>query len=1139
MFKNKLRKNYKESIFKSLYFVFFVVFAHVLSAQNSPLSSGVWRKVLVNKHGMHQISGATMKSWGWNLSNISPNSIKIFGNHGGMLPEANDVWRPTNLLENAIFVNDGGDGVFNEADYISFYAEGPHKFLFDSIGKQYVHQNNIYSDVTAYFITFGGADGKRINAAVPPVGSPTVTYNTYDFKYFYEKDVNKILHSGREFHGEDFSQSGSKTFPVNVVAPVDNATVKLKLAMAGKGISSTAVCSFNGQNFATISGLYGIEDNIDAPKYTEFLVQNNLKINSSSNNIQVYYNKGGDNSVGYLNYFEFFTDAYLANQGFFEFSKIAAINENLVQYSIDNQGKAILVLDITNPWNLKSMPLQTSGNTSNFVAAHNGTFRKFVCLDWTKVESVTDGGGVDPQNLASLPAPDLVILTHPEFVNAAQVLANHRRSHDGLSVAVVTPQQVYNEFSSGTQDITAIRDFMKKLYDDGSNRLKYLLIMGDASYDYKNRIANNTNFVPTYESFNSDYETKSYCSDDYYCFLEDADGYWPDNKKQTLEISIGRLPVQNAEEANKMVEKLIRYDSPKAFGSWRNTFNFLADDVDESWDVAHVYQTEAILNVLDTSAPVYNSTKIYMDAYKEVLLGGAGAYPEVNRKVDEVMNQGTLVFNYIGHGGTAGMAKERVVSIEQINKWNNLYHMPIFVTATCELAAYDNPAVKSAGEHMILNPTGGPIALFTTTRVVYSANNFVLSQALWLDNMADEGLSYRLGDVYLRTKNRTSINENDRRFTILGDPSMLIARPKNKVILDSINDLSVSQHSDTIKALSLVVGKGHLEKSSGGLWSNFNGEVDVVIYDKPISETTLGNGDNGVKIGYKHLKSIIYKGKVIAENGRFSFSFIVPKDISYNIQLGKFSFYAQNAVEDGNGYNRDIYIGGSSDTAADDDIAPTVTMFLNTRKFINGGVTDENPYFIADLFDDHGINLSLSGVGRTLLLTIDKGTADEKEIILNDYYTSKTGTYKEGSIGYQFNNLKPGRHHLHLKVWDTYNNSGEGELYFIVGEVTNEFKVLALRSVPNPFQNAPKIIFDHNRPGTDLTIKTELFSNTGAMVLNHTQTIQNCESTLEVAVDNDENWVNYLKPGLYILRFTVTTSNGEKKTETLKIVYTP
>jgi len=341
------------------------------------------------------------------------------------------------------------------------------------------------------------------------------------------------------------------------------------------------------------------------------------------------------------------------------------------------------------------------------------------------------------------------------------------------------------------------------------------------------------------------------------------------------------------------------------------------------------------------------------------------------------------------------------------------------------------------------------------------------------------------------------------------------------------------------KLFLVLIGEGHLEKKSGGLWSDFNGEVDVIIYDKPINETTLGNGDNGVKIGYKHLKSIIYKGKVIAENGRFSFSFIVPKDISYNIQRGKFSFYAQNGIEDGAGYNQDVYIGGSSDTAADDDTPPTVKMFLNTRKFINGGVTNENPYLIADLYDDHGINLSLSGVGRTLLLTIDKGTENEKEIILNDYYTSKTGTYKEGSIGYQFNNLKPGRHHLHLKVWDTYNNSGEAELYFIVGEITNEFQILALRSIPNPFQNAPKIIFDHNRPGTDLTIKTELFSNTGAMVLNHSQIVYNAESTLEIALDANENWVNYLRPGLYILRFTVTTSNGETRTETLKIVYTP
>ena len=1102
--------------------------AQTIQPINSPLANGTWRKVHVTEDGIYQIRGSEMKAWGWNLANVSPASLKVYSHHGGMLDERNNSPKSYNLDQIAIYVEDGGDGVFDDNDFILFWAEGPHKWLRDVNG--YYYQTNLYSDISNYFITFGGSAGKRMAVAKSSSSGVQAIFNNYDYLYAYEKDLYKIYQSGRDFHGDRFVESGTKNYAINVPNPVPGDAASLRIRFAGEGASSSVSYIFNGLNIGTVTGLRGSDEAL-FDRYTDAINLYTINGIGANNELRISYSKGGINSVGYVDQITLKAKSQmvLANQVVYQNEN--ARSHDVVEYQMSHDGGNFALWDVTNPDSVLQLSAVRGVSQYTFRFQNNRTIPKIISTNGT-YKSVKDDGPIVNQNIAGSGQAELVIISHPLFWDQAQRLAAHRRAHDGLTVNVFTPQTIYNEFSTGQQDISAIRDFMRYLYYQPGSQLKYLLLIGDASYDYKDRVEENTNFVPTYQSRNSQNDVASYCSDDYFAFLDDNDGLWFNH--QRLEISVGRLPVASEEEAKVMVDKLLRYDSPQAFGKWRNNIVFVADDVDEAWDIDHFNFSETLTSTNEVNHPNFNNTKIYMDAYEEVLLGGAGAYPEVNKEIDESMNKGSLIFNYIGHGGTEGMAKERIVTIDQADNWESNYQMPVFVTATCELASYDNPKKRPIGETMLLNPVGGPIAMLTTTRIVYSDANFSLNRGIWINNILADNSVDRLGDVYVRTKNRPETYSNDRRFALLGDPSMRIAKPKHRIVLDSFNGRAISD--DTLSALSLVEISGHLDLRTGGLWSNFNGTVNVTIFDKPMKEKTLGNGTFGTEVEYNHLRSIIYNGSVQAQNGVFKFAFVVPKDINYQVAEAKISLYAHNGVEDAAGSYEQIRVGGANENPAEDTKGPDIQLYLDSRNFVNGGFTSENPVLIADLYDLHGINLSSSGIGRDLLVTLDKGTEYEQQFIVNDFYTSNTGSYQSGVINYAFKNLEAGNHTLHLKVWDTYNNSSEASIQFVVGEASEEFEIYSIRTIPNPFDKKPTIILDHNRSDKNLSIRTELFDSKGNTITRYNYKVENASNNVSVQLSSDDSWYGRLSSGVYVLRTTVTTDLGETKTLVTRMV---
>ena len=741
-------------------------------------------------------------------------------------------------------------------------------------------------------------------------------------------------------------------------------------------------------------------------------------------------------------------------------------------------------------------------------------------------------GKVENQNIHGAGHPDYVIVTHPDFKSWAEQLAEYRRVHNQISALVVTTDQAYNEFSSGRPDITAIRNMMRYFYRNADNDLtkmpKYLLLFGDGSYNNRNIDKLQGDFVPTYQSVNSLSPTSSYISDDYYALLDDGE----DMNSGLLDIGVGRLPVNNEEQAADLVNKIIGYEKPERMGEWRNNLCFIGDDEDYN---THFNQANDLANYVEANYPYFNVNKIFLDAYKQVSQPDGQRYPDVNRAINDQVGRGALIINYTGHGGTEGLAHEHVVEMDDIKSWSNAGKLPLFMTATCEFSRFDDPDITSAGEEVLLNSDGGGIALFTTTRLVYSGPNNILNEHFYeiVFEKDSTGKNYCLGDVMKYTKNHTGSGINKRNFTLLGDPAMRLTYPFYHIATDSINHKSVDSGSDTLSALNKVTISGHVDDVSGTLLDTFNGIIYPVVYDKPTTLSTLAN-DGGQKKTFTIRNNIIYKGKASVKDGRFYFEFYVPKDISYAIGTGKLSYYAKDSTIDAAGAFLNFEVGGSNSDAETDLSGPDISLYMNNEFFKPGGITDENPVLLVKLFDEHGINTAGNGIGHDITGVLDDNT--QSLFALNEYYQADMNSYQSGTLEYPLFKLTKGPHTIKVKVWDIYNNSNEASLDFVV--VTSEDLILDnLLNFPNPFSESTSISFEHNNPGTDLDITIDIFNMAGKLMKTiKTKEYNSGFHSLPVEWNGYDESGNKSRQGLYIYRIRVRSSDGKEAVSSGKLI---
>ena len=1096
--------------------------SHINWKDNSVLSGGNWYKIAVAKSDVYKVDYNFLQDLGINPKSVDFNRARIYGNGGGMLSELNSHEVFDDLTENPIIRRGASDGSFDKGDYIIFYGEGPHEWVANA-SNDFTYHHNIYSDTNYYFLTFDGGAGtpKRVSdRANLPNSVKTIT--SFDDYGVIENDLSNLIGSGRMWFGENFGIKTSYSFEFDFPNILTNRPAKVNVIAALRSVNSTSTLNVlaGGIGSGSISG-----GNVSGNYTADFAVIDSVQIignpSVSKFGVTLSFNKGGGESNAWIDRIQVNCSRALRFVGpsmsFRSFeSKAGGSN---VAYSLQDVNSSVLVWDITDPNTAVNQQFSLSGSNLQFSCVGD-TIREFVAFSELSIARPLRGFKIGNQNLHSetKTLPDMVVISAPNFIDNAEEIAEYHRTNDNMEVLVTTPQAIYNEYSCGRQDISAIKNFLRHIYHNGlsdtTSLLKYALLFGDASYDYKSRISGNTNFIPIYQTPNSVSPTSSLASDDYIAFLgEDYNGVLATG---IVQIGVGRFPVKNSREATNAVNKVINYNTLASMHSWRNRVTFVGDDQDGN---IHMRDANELADTVDQTYPQYNVNKILLDAYPQRSTAGGQRYPDVNRAIDDAVQRGTLTINYIGHGGELGWAHERILEVSQINKWSNLNNLPLFVTATCEFSRFDDPKRTSAGEFVFLNPDGAGIGLLTTTRLVYSTPNKALAVAFnRLAYQEYNGQMPRLGDITRMTKaDKSNLNNNSRVFALLGDPALRLNYPKERI--------QTLSRPDTIGALQKVTISGEvIDHKTGNRIKNFNGVIYPLVYDKRKDIETLDNDGEG-PFQFKVRNNVIFRGKASVINGEFQFTFVVPKDINLTHGLGKISYYAQNGEYDATGFDSLVTIGGQVGNPNADQVGPQIDLFMNDSTFVSGGITDENPKVYAKLFDDNGIKVICGGIGHDLIAVLDEKT--ESEIVLNEYYEANLNSYQAGKVEYNLSSLSEGRHTLRVKAWDVYNNSGEANIEFVVSSSST----LALDHVlnyPNPFTTKTSFFFEHNYPFQDLFVRIQVFTISGRVV----KTIDGQFNSSGFRIgpidwDGLDDFGDKIGKGVYVYRVMVKAPTGE------------
>lgn len=1105
---------------------------------NSVLQSGAIYKIAVSQSGIHKLDYNFLKNELGisNLDQINPRNIRMYGNGGGQLPEIVTSNRIDDLQENAIFIQGEDDGTFNTGDFILFYAEEPGKWIFDPTTRLFDYERNHYTNHTYYYIKIDNQPGLRIQSRASVDAG--YTSDGFDDYARQEKEQVNLLNSyisgyasGRHWFGDYFYIQRSVNYNDFFRFPNLDNTAQLHLKSRFAGRANTNQTRFRvqvaGQTYTSDAITSTALSNVNA-SYAHLQTLSSYFNANSADPLPItieYPNVAGTTSEGWLDYVQINARRRLVFTGEqMRFSDGRSLDYPSTRYPLSSAPAGLRVWDISDPLTPAEQAGTLSGGTFQFGAPSSGTLRQYQAFNpaanLLKPEAI---GKIDNQNIHGIDNVEMVIIYHESFRSEAERLAQHRRDFSGLKVATVDVDQLFNEFSGGQRSITGIRDFARMLYQR-SPSFEFLLLFGDGSFDHRDILGQGKNFIPTFQTENSTHPINAFPSDDYLGLLDIGEGGTGLNGD--LDIAVGRLPVNTLEQAARVVDKIIHYEkSPLTLGDWRNRAVFVADDGDNG---IHQRDADEVAEKVKTQLPSLNIDKIYIDAFQKVPTPGGQRVPGANEAINQSIFRGALAMTYLGHGGTRGWAQERILQIPDINSWNNMDRLTLFITATCSLAAYDDPSEATAGELMLLNPRGGGVALYTTVRAVYASTNKTLTLAVTdLLMQPHNGNPPYMGSIFRLAKNNAGGGANSRKFTLLGDPATRIALPGGSIRTTKINEQLVSQGiTDTIRALQKVTIEGEVVDANGQIRTNFNGTLYPSVFDKEIQFTTLGQDNTPVR-SFNIRKSILFRGRATVRNGRFSFTFVVPKDINYQFGEGKISYYAED------GSNQDLAghffgptIGGTGASLLNDTEGPLVDVFMNSEDFVFGGITSENPVLLIKLEDENGINVTGTSIGHDLTARLNEDA--QRTFLLNDFYEAALDDYTRGEVRYPLFRLPEGRHQVKVRAWDVANNPSEGYTEFVVAN-SGEIALKHVLNYPNPFINQTCFQFEHNMEGQEMDVLIHVYSVSGRLVKSLEQRIIPNGSRLSlgdcIPWDGRDDFGDPLAKGVYVYKVRVRASN--------------
>ena len=1112
---------------------------------SGPLERDNLYRLSIAEDGVYRIDRNWMVAAGLNPDTLDPRRIRLWGNGGEMLPMENSQERPLGVQATSILFSGEDDGVWDSDDALFFFGKGPNSWTPGMSERNWKHERHAYSDSAWYFLEVNGdlaGIESRIQNATTTGAIPDTLLETYWSRAFHELELESPNRSGREWFGESFQGNSSRVINFDVPFATDSpARLDYQVAAQSMGTSSTFVLNVNGVQFE------------DSPSYTSNgSVSHVANLASGSfdlgetvgsgpiaqHQVQIAFSPGVSDAIGWLDFVRISQECSLRMaQSQLLFDADGMDEGTVAQYVVGNAENVAGVWDVSNHTKPEMVAWEINGAGEVTFDAGSGEAKRFAIYSGFNFKTPDFHGAVQPMNLHGIAQADLVVVTRSNYLPAALRLAELHAA-EGLSVVVATQRQVFDAFSCGNTDPTALKMMMMMLRDraiqDGSEPPKYLQIMGDGTFANRFNLMQSPNVI-TYQSENSVSPTGSYVSDDFFGFLEDQYGEGIGDK---MAIGVGRIPCSSAAEADAMVDKVEAYmersvpvlpgidcedSAAGASGAWRNVICFVADDMDGNGgptEDEHMVNSDEHANRLADEHPEYNVNKIYLDAYPQWSTPGGERYPDAQEFIDRQVQEGALIMNYIGHGGERGWSHERVLNTTTIQEWDNLKNMPLFMTATCELARFDDPDVESAGEMMVMNPAGGAIAMLTTTRVVFSGSNQQLNRAFYGIALYDTEVEpVRLGDIARVTKNdpQVSNSSNKRNFTLLGDVALRLNYPRKNVVIESL--------PDTIRALDVVSVGGSVRDEYGSRMTDFKGLVHVKVFDKSSQITSLNNDNGPDPHVFQVFRNVLHQGVASVDSGVFSFEFVVPRDIDFSFAEGRISCYAVSDSTDAHGASQAFVIGGISNDFEEDTTPPTVELFLNDTLFRSGGITHSHPMLLARVFDEGGVNAAGAGIGHDIKATLD-GESSES-ILLNDFYTADLNTYVRGTVRYYFEDLEVGPHQLELVVWDVQNNKGKAEIDFQVVE-DFESALGQVSAYPNPSADVFQFSLEHNQACQSGLATLEVFSSAGQLVYRAEQPWEQEGFRSEsLRWDSTGGAASGAVPaGVYVFRLTLNTETG-------------
>ncbi|MDP1677327.1 MAG: type IX secretion system sortase PorU [Bacteroidota bacterium] len=1036
------------------------------TASNSMFTSGTWIKMEIVDDGMYKIDANYLRSVGIEPSSLtSITNIKIFGYDGKNIPESLGTIRPSDIPQLAVeYVDRDSNAKFDNDDYVLFYGQGINGWNYNKLDKEFTHYVNPYTFSNYYFLTVGAIvpiiEIQHVNKSSPSIDTVKQTLG----KVFFDEEKYNFNQSGQLWVSPPMNANESKPILNKLPGWASGTTILYKYKLFSRataaaefifkesdqvlGNASVSAMSDYELNEVTTSFALSIEGQmsfIPSPSLTD-----------QRSNLAIKYSVNSSVASGFIDWIRIFYR-----------QDLAAFNDQIVFDSPDTTAtvefalngfstSSVNIYEVSDVNKVRKISYDKKANVGSIVfndILTTGSIKRYWVGTDAKYLSPKSATKVPNSNLHGFTGADFIIITHNDFKSEALRLKTHKESLPAtkkLSTVVVDVDTVYNEFGIGMPDPVALRDFLKYAVDNWSVKPKYVLFFGDASYDFRSILKNDRSWVPTYQTLESNDKIDTYSSEDFFTCLDP-------NNTATVSIAHGRLTPRSLEQARLLVDRIIQYEAKPTRGTWKNVITIVADDLwtPDGDEYIHTTQAEALVV---NSPKEFDVKRIYAETYPVVFTSAGRRRPDVRQAIIDMVNRGTLILNFTGHGNPKVWTHESILTLDDVrSQFTNNEKLTFIIAATCDWGRFEEAGEPSSAEEVMFNTKGGAIGVLSATRVVYSDHNAETNQQFY-SKLFSNSSSIRLGDAYLLAKNELSNDfrslVNKRKYFLMGDPTLRLAVPEGKLFVDSLVS-ETSTLADTIRALDKITIKGTVRDSTNASDVNYYGTALINVHDADV-EKSISTIPGMI---YNENGGIIYKGEASIKNGIMNTSFVVPKDIAYQNKNGRLAVYFSNTQSDGRGYTKNFIVGGTNNNFQPDSIGPEIQIYFDTTNFRSGDVVNENPTLIVSLKDSSGINSSVNSIGHRLEAWID---GSSKSVDLTDAYKGDVDSYQQGKAEYQLSGISQGSHSIKVRAWDVHNNSSSAELYFVVAS-SSGLSIQQLYNFPNPVSTTTSFTFQHNQ----------------------------------------------------------------------------